>query len=182
MNRDKEDLIMRTLLLDNTFFPVRIISWQKAMILWLTGRAEVVDIYSEIDIRSSSESFKLPKILRLYNRHRTIKEVKFCRFNVFYRDRFQCQYCGDSFNHKELTFDHVVPQSRGGKTTWTNIVTACNECNSRKGNKLPKEAGMFPMTKPFIPKWTPQLCLRLKKDDPQEWWAWFPGKKVSLAG
>jgi len=169
---------MRTLLLDNTYFPVKVINWQKAMILWLTGRAEVVDVYSEIDIRAPSESFKLPKILRLFGRHRSGQQVKLTRFNLFHRDHFTCQYCLRVFHLKELTVDHIIPISRGGQSTWENLVTACSKCNGKKGSMLPAEAKMYPKSKPRIPGWSPQLCLRLKESDPPEWVEWF-GKAVA---
>jgi 5-methylcytosine-specific restriction endonuclease McrA len=72
----------------------------------------------------------------------------FTRFNVFLRDRFQCQYCSD---RDDLTFDHLIPRSRGGQTTWENVVTACSPCNLRKGGKTPAMARMYPSQKPFRP-------------------------------
>ena len=75
----------------------------------------------------------------------------FPRFNVFLRDRFSCQYCGDDFPTQDLTFDHVIPRSKGGRTTWINVVTACSDCNLIKGNRLPREANMHPRTRPFQP-------------------------------
>jgi 5-methylcytosine-specific restriction endonuclease McrA len=72
----------------------------------------------------------------------------FTRFNVFLRDRFVCQYCG---GNKDLTFDHLVPRSRGGRTTWDNVVTACGSCNLLKGGRLPHECNLYPSTKPARP-------------------------------
>ena len=100
---------MRTLLLDCNYFPVKIISWQKAMILFLTERAEVVDAYEDKVIRSVSSSFKLPKVLRLFQTHKLSQNVKFTRMNVFFRDFFQCQYCSVKLPASELTFDHIIP-------------------------------------------------------------------------
>ena len=160
---------MRTLLLDCTYFPIKVVSWQRAMILWLTGRAEVVDVYEEIDIRSPRMQFKLPKILRLLARHKSTLKVRLTRFHVFTRDDFTCQYCARQFSMKELTLDHLVPLSRGGKTSWENVVTACQKCNGKKGNLLPAEAHMYPKNRPHVPKWTPQLVLRLTDQDPLEW-------------
>ena len=75
----------------------------------------------------------------------------FTRFNVFLRDHFSCQYCGVSSRASELTFDHVVPRSLGGRTNWGNVVAACSPCNLRKSNKLPKQCNMFPMATPQAP-------------------------------
>jgi 5-methylcytosine-specific restriction endonuclease McrA len=171
---------MRTLLLDNGYFPVQIITWQKAMILCLTGRAEIIECYQNQLIRSPSKDFPLPKILRLFSRHKAINYIKFSRFNVFMRDDHTCQYCGIRGDSKNLTFDHVIPQSRGGNTCWGNIVTACADCNSRKGNKYISEAGMSLLKRPGPPAWNPKVCLRLKESDPHEWTFWFPfGDKAS---
>ena len=75
----------------------------------------------------------------------------FTRFNVFLRDRFTCQYCALDFSAQDLTFDHVIPRSRGGRTSWTNVVTACTCCNLTKGNRLPAECGMRPLSAPLMP-------------------------------
>jgi len=166
---------MRTLLLDNTYFPVKIVSWQKAMILLLTGRAEVVLDYSDRTIRSVDDVFTLPMILKLNRRHHGDKIVRFSRMNVFLRDKCRCQYCADYFSPKELTFDHVLPQSKGGATSWENIVTCCQVCNTRKGARTPREAKMRLLKSPRRPNWSAKLCLRLKEDDPIEWYDWIPG-------
>ncbi len=165
---------MRTLLLDNTYFPIKIVSWQRAMILLLTGRAEMVVEYPDIQIKTVNQSFSLPKILKLNSRHLSEKTPKFTRLNVYLRDRFTCQYCANLFGTHQLTFDHVIPISRGGPTTWENIVTACAQCNTRKGNKTPKEANMALLRHPRPPGWSPTLCLKIKEGDPVEWFEWFP--------
>ena len=166
--------VMRTLLLDNKFYPLRVVNWQKAMILFITGRAEVVDEYEEIKIRSISMTFQLPKILRLLTGHTSRREVKFNRPNVYWRDNYTCQYCAKNFSHKELTFDHVLPKSKGGPTTWENVVTCCQACNCKKGSRLLDECHMKLLKKPTKPPWAPQLCIKLTKEDPEEWWYWIP--------
>lgn len=151
------------------------------MILFLSGRAEMVTEYQEKKIQGVGSSFSLPKILRLHAKHRSDKKVRFSRHNVFWRDKFHCQYC---FRHQplnRLTIDHVLPQSRGGKTSWENVVSACAPCNTKKGNKLPHEANMKLKNRPLKPNWSPQLYLRLKKDDPEEWYQWFSFKVVKEA-
>tara|TARA_X000000950_G_C13687800_1_gene566733 strand:- start:325 stop:777 length:453 start_codon:yes stop_codon:yes gene_type:complete len=147
------------------------------MILMVSGRAETIIDYNSISINSTHISFKLPKILRLFNIHQSKKTVKFSRFNILYRDNFQCQYCTKQFHHKDLTLDHIIPTSRGGRNTWDNVVAACSKCNSKKGSKSVSEAGMKLMKKPKRPGWSPQIVLKLKNDDPTEWWDWFQIKK-----
>jgi 5-methylcytosine-specific restriction endonuclease McrA len=168
---------LRTLLLDSTYFPVKIVSWQRAMILLLTGRAEVILEYTERRIRSVNQSFTLPKILRLHSRHLSNRAPKFSRLNVFVRDRFTCQYCSLHLPPSQLTLDHVLPASRGGALSWENIVASCAKCNTLKGNRTPSEAKLTLLKVPRPPKWSPTLCLRMKEDDPIEWSAWFPTKK-----
>ncbi len=169
---------MRTLVLDSTYYPVRIVNWQKAMILLFTDRAEIVTEYQDRRIAGVTNSFTLPKILRLYSRHKSEKKVRFSRQNLFWRDAFKCQYCLEIHSASLLTIDHVLPQSRGGKTSWENVVSACAPCNTKKGNKLPHEANMRLLKKPEQPKWSPQICLRLKEDDPEEWYQWFSLKSA----
>jgi 5-methylcytosine-specific restriction endonuclease McrA len=83
------------------------------------------------------------------------KEVKFTRHNVFERDKSTCQYCGRVFDRSDLNLDHVVPRDRGGNTSWENVVCSCIACNTRKGNRLPREAHMSLIRKPKRPKWRP---------------------------
>jgi 5-methylcytosine-specific restriction endonuclease McrA len=171
---------LRTLLLDSSYFPVRVINWQKAMILLISGRAEVVDEYSNIKIRSVTQSFQLPKVLRLFGMHQGSKMVRFSRYNVFWRDQLTCQYCGHQDHSTNLTFDHVIPVSRGGPTNWSNVVTCCKPCNMKKANRTPEEASIRLLKKPQRPKWTPHLCLKLKDNDPDDWLHWFPKNQNSL--
>lgn len=161
---------MRTLLLDCNYFPVKIIHWQKAIVLLIAERAEVIEEYQDIKIRSISKSITLPKILKLYKTHKLSFNVKFTRTNVFLRDAFSCQYCGIKQNEKELTFDHVIPVSREGKTTWDNVVTCCKKCNSKKGPHLLHQTNMKLIKPPKKPHWSPDFCFRLEEHDPQEWY------------
>lgn len=172
---------MRTLLLDQSYFPVKIINWQKAMILLLTDRAEMVDQYNHIDIRSVNHCFKLPKVLRLFSRHKTKHQVRFTRYNVFWRDSWTCQYCSIKHPASKLTFDHLIPRSKGGGTSWENIVTCCRPCNVKKGNKSAEEAKMLPLKEPRKPSWSPHICLRMKEEDPEEWFNWLPQFSKSSA-
>ena len=142
------------------------------MVLSLSNRAEVVDTYEQVFIRSVNQKFALPKVLRLLGKFKHIRKVKFCRQNVFYRDEYQCQYCALVFKRDELTLDHVLPISRGGKTNWTNIVTACSSCNFKKGNKTPDEARMKLLKQPKELRWAPKFVFRRFNKENNQWKDW----------
>lgn len=148
---------MHTLLLNADYNPIQTITWKKAICLWFDDKVEIVEEYKDIDINSISFSMKCPAVVKLttYKKHHKRNDkVKFSRYNVFYRDSFTCQYCGKKGQAQELTFDHVLPRSHGGKTEWTNIVTACHPCNSKKANKLITEFGTNPIKPPREPKFS----------------------------
>jgi 5-methylcytosine-specific restriction endonuclease McrA len=131
--------------------PHKIISWERAVTLLYLGKVVVVEEYEEL-VRSSSLAMKTPAVVRLTKGHATTKQVvRFSRINVYTRDGFRCQYCGEKKPMAELNYDHVVPRARGGKTDWENIVTSCYGCNDRKGSRTLSEAGMKLLRKPFKP-------------------------------
>lgn len=162
----------RTLLLNATFEPLRVISWQKAITLVCQGKVEIIEVYNK-EIRGVTISFKLPSILRLLKYVRLRKGhniVKFSRANIFARDNYSCQYCGDKFRSEDLTFDHVIPAAHGGKKTWENIVTACIDCNNKKANRTPEGASMRLIQKPEKPKWMPTVTITIGiKNTPESW-------------
>ncbi len=96
------------------------------------------------------------------------REVVFTRKNLFRRDRFTCQYCGVQPGSEELTIDHVLPRSKGGKSTWDNCVLACVPCNKRKADRLPERAGMALRRRPYHPAWSPTIAFR-GPDRPESW-------------
>ena len=156
------------LLLDCTYEPLKIISWTKAMTLLITGDAEMVE-ESDKRIRSATLEWKLPSVIRQLSKFRQRRKVHFSRINLYTRDAWTCQYCHVKKQYRELTFDHVLPRSQGGKTGWTNIVTACRPCNSKKDNRTPEQANMRLLRAPEEPKWLPaQMTIRLKHV-PREW-------------
>jgi 5-methylcytosine-specific restriction endonuclease McrA len=107
-------------------------------------------------IHTVSLRIRIPKvILLLFFDRLPKKEVKFTRHNIFERDQNTCQYCGRTFDRKDLNLDHVIPRDRGGPTTWENIVCSCVACNTQKANRTPHEAGMHLIRKPKRPKWRP---------------------------
>ena len=158
-----------TLLLNSTFEPLKVVNWKKAVTMVMLGKVEVLEEYGRI-IRGVSFALRLPAVIRL---NRLIKRrtpiVKFSRQNLYVRDRGKCQYCGTPFEQKDLTYDHVIPRSKGGQTEWTNVVTCCLACNFKKGGRTPEEAGMSLIRKPKAPIWIPLLAPSLgieKTPDP----------------
>lgn len=133
-----------------SYFPLSLWSWQDAVRAIFRESVVVVSEYERV-IRSPSHEIRLPSVLALKEYVPAARAPAFTRFNVFLRDKWQCQYCGDTFRTQDLTFDHVIPRSRGGRTSWDNIVTACQECNIQKGNALPSEVGMYPLNEPLQP-------------------------------
>lgn len=163
-------MAQRTLLLTSWYLPIRILPWQEAVKRIYEGRVDVLVEYDE-ELRSPSVTWKMPAVIRLRRnvvRHRNV--VKFSRANVYQRDQFTCQYCGQRFVWAELTYDHLVPRSRGGKTNFLNIVSACRPCNARKGSRTCDEAGMFPLQPPVAPKaLSPAASLAGSGNVPEEW-------------
>lgn len=131
--------------------PLSTIGWQEAVSSTLANRFHIVHEYTEHVVRSQRVEMYVPSVVALKSYIKVSHSPRFTRFNVYARDRFKCQYCYIRPPTKELTFDHVVPLSRGGATSWTNIVTACKKCNTKKSNKLCKEIGMYPINSPVVP-------------------------------
>jgi 5-methylcytosine-specific restriction endonuclease McrA len=165
------ELIFRSLVLNSSYQPVKMVSWQKALILWFQGKVEVLEYHSE-SAKSARASFQLPSVMRLkkYVSPRRATRLKFSRENVYLRDDYTCQYCARPFPAKELTLDHVVPASKMGRKDWTNVVTACRSCNHKKGNRTPLGAGMPLLNEPRIPNWLPSLRTEFRSDGlPASW-------------
>ena len=153
----------RALLLNASFQPLQVISWQKALSLFFLGKVEIVES-SERTIHSMTLSIKMPLVIRLlkYMPHKQRKNVvRFTRNNVFLRDQYTCQYCNGKPSYNHLTMDHVHPVVKGGLKTWENIVTACRSCNTKKGGRTPEEANMKLKQKPRQPAWLPFMGLNI---------------------
>jgi len=118
--------------------------------------ARLVPHENEPAIRTQSSRLRVPEVIVLTSYDRVpSNKVTFSRRNIFKRDRFTCQYCGQQPVSEELTIDHVVPRSRGGLSSWTNCVLACVDCNTRKANRTPDQARMPLLQKPTRPIWNP---------------------------
>ncbi len=130
-----------------SYYPLSLWSWQDSIKSVFLNRVSIVNYYDRI-VRSPSFSMKLPSVIALKDYITPLRNPNFTRFNVFLRDKFSCQYCGSK---NELTFDHLLPRSKGGKTNWENVVTACSSCNVQKGGRLFEKSGMKLSTLPFAP-------------------------------
>jgi 5-methylcytosine-specific restriction endonuclease McrA len=189
----------RTLVLNQQYRPYKVLPWQDAVISMFKGTVEVITFYDEIlacidpptltsfpglkvslrqviDVGSSHIEIKMPAVVITRRRVAVQKNgVKFSKINVCLRDHFRCQFCGEQMPMSHLNYDHVLPRSRGGKTTWTNIVAACYTCNERKGNRTPEEAGMPLLSIPTKPKVLPMNEPYIGSNYPKEWGPYLVG-------
>ena len=139
----------RVLVLNLDHSPVAVVPVQKAIVLCLLEKANVLSTYELLKIRTVDRSFEYPAVIRLtHYKNIPFRGVLLNRNNLFKRDNGECQYCG---SRKHLTIDHIIPKSKGGKTNWTNLITACNRCNVNKGDKTPEQAGLVLKSEPFKP-------------------------------
>jgi 5-methylcytosine-specific restriction endonuclease McrA len=146
---------MDCLVLDIGYRPIRYISWKKAFSLWFSERAEVIEFHQDRFVRTTSEVYNIPSKIKYvrgsFYHKRSRKSARLNRKNVLVRDHNACQYCKISLETKSYTYDHVIPTSKGGKTSWDNIVACCKSCNQRKKDRTPEEAGMILLSSPQTP-------------------------------
>jgi 5-methylcytosine-specific restriction endonuclease McrA len=159
------------LVLDVDYRPLRIEHWKKVITDEFLGKIEVVAYSNDKTIKGVTREYPMPAVVRVLRRFRRDRQaIKFSRLNIYSRDAFTCQFCRQAFPSEDLTFDHVTPRSKGGKTTWENIVTACVPCNSEKANRTPSEAGMKLMRAPKKPRWLPVVTVDMDRTRvPEEW-------------
>ena len=163
----------RTLVLDQSYQPLKIVHWTRAIAMWFQDKVEIISEYDGF-VRSTSVVIKIPAVVRLLSairRHK--KPVKFSRVNIYARDGYCCMYCGKKFPMGVLTYDHVVPRSQGGKTTWENIATACQKCNAKKAGRTPEQAGMKLIKTPKQPVATPAAVIQVSKESAPDAWRDF---------
>jgi 5-methylcytosine-specific restriction endonuclease McrA len=180
----------RTLLLTAWMQPHDVLDWQQAVKLVVDQEVDVLESY-EATIKSAGNRYEgraplvlnLPSVLRLRKGFKMYKGgVKYSRSNVYARDHYRCCYCGKRKAPSHLNLDHVLPRDRGGKTTWENIVTSCYDCNGKKGNRIPSEAGLTMHYQPHRPAVLSrgQLLVDLSKV-PAAWLPYF-GEGAAAAG
>ena len=174
------------LVLNRLFQAIQITSVRKAFCLLYKGYARAVQPdyrtydwrnWVDIPVQPPDEfiatpgmRIKIPRVVVLIHFDRLPPhDVRFTRKNVYMRDRSRCQYCGRHFTTRELNLDHVVPLSRGGRSTWDNVVCCCLECNARKGNMLPVEAGLTLLKQPVKPRWHPLIRISFSGPTYETW-------------
>jgi 5-methylcytosine-specific restriction endonuclease McrA len=166
-----DPLVAPVLVLNRNYLPVRLTTARNAFELMYLGRARALDTtYEPYDfhtwvkmepqegdelVGTSRGAIRVPRVLLLttYNRVPRVP-LRLSRRNVFLRDQYTCQYCGESRSVRDLNLDHVLPRSRGGRSTWENLVTSCRPCNLEKGGKTPEEAGKLLLRRPTRPSWS----------------------------
>jgi 5-methylcytosine-specific restriction endonuclease McrA len=162
----------RVLVLNATYEPINVCTVRRAAVLLLKEKAELVE-HATWELRSEHATLPRPMVIRLVSYVRVPRDThrrKITRRAVFARDGWECQYCGA---RAHLTVDHVIPRSKGGTSTWENIVAACAPCNRRKGDHLPERANMHPRRAPRVPQ--PEIFIHVASPSiPGPWRQWLP--------
>jgi 5-methylcytosine-specific restriction endonuclease McrA len=173
------------LVLNRSYLPIHVTSVRRAFSLVYQDVARVVNeeyrtfdfddwrrlhVNGDGSVGTPSGSIKVPRVIVLLSFDRVPRRhVRYSRVNVFARDKFTCQYCGDRPHRSRLNLDHVVPRSLGGRTTWENVVTSCVDCNRRKGGRTPEQARLRLERRPARPRWTPLVNLVTSRVRYAEW-------------
>jgi 5-methylcytosine-specific restriction endonuclease McrA len=153
---------MQTIVLNADYTYLNTVHWQRAIKLLVKEKAEVLKEDDKVICNTDSTCvFRIPLVMRLVDLVKTVyrNKVPFSRKHIFIRDNFTCQYCG---THTELNIDHIVPRSRGGKTSFANCITSCVTCNNAKGNRTPNEANMRLRKEPHEPTIMEFLVYKMK--------------------
>lgn len=148
--------------------PIDVECWQKSLIKCLTGKAVAIKNREEIAFESNGVITYIPSIIVILNvyfmsRLTFVNTVPLNRRNLWLRDNGRCMYCNSKISTEEVTFDHVIPSSKGGLTTWTNVVCSCGICNNKKDSRTPKQAHMTLVKKPTVPRLSKKVVLKMIK-------------------
>lgn len=143
-----------------SYLPLSAIQWKEAITYLYLDKVTVLDWYDDWVVRSATWETRVPAVIMLKDMMRRRRSPRFSKTNIYIRDLYTCQYCSTTHPRNQLTLDHVLPLSKGGKTSWTNIVAACGPCNVRKGNKTL----MKPIVQPHQPDYYELVSKRKKLD------------------
>jgi 5-methylcytosine-specific restriction endonuclease McrA len=173
------------LVLNRLYQPVHVTSVRRAFSLLYQGIAKAIDdqykLYEFSDwaelsaaehdsVATVNKRIRVPRVLVLSAyEHLPKGRVRFSRLNIYARDGDTCQYCGRKLARSELNLDHIIPRSKGGKTSWENVVCSCVPCNLQKGGRTPEQANMRLLKKPLRPRWTPFFRGSAKRITYREW-------------
>lgn len=171
-------MTLKALVLNLDYSPIAVCSVQRAFLLIYLRKADIVKANDSYSFHTVSDTFSMPSVIKL-SRYVNVpyKGMVLTRENVFKRDGFKCQYCGTT---KELTLDHLIPKAKGGKSSWSNLVTACKRCNSRKGNYSPEEAGLQLTFRPYRPSYIMYLKF-MSGNSLEEWGPYLIQKNIRVA-
>jgi len=165
--------------------PISTVGWQQSIKAVVSGRVRVVQNYENITIRAVNSEYKLPSVIALhkYMPQASHTSPVFTRRNVFLRDAYECQYCGNRYPVTSLSLDHVIPRSRGGELSWTNTVTCCRRCNEKKGSRTPSQLRDINMSLKSKPRKPTSYDLYrssaegLDQKFPEEWMPFIPSSE-----
>jgi 5-methylcytosine-specific restriction endonuclease McrA len=130
-----------------SYLPLSIVQWKEAVMYMYHDKCNVLEWYDDWMVRSPSWETRVPAVIMLKEYMQKSRKPRFSKSNLYLRDMYECGYCGSRHFKSELTIDHVVPISRGGKTAWDNCISSCGPCNSHKGNRM----DIRPRYKPYTP-------------------------------
>lgn len=134
-----------TTILNSNYTHLTVVSWKRGIKLLMQGKVHPLDFYDDFEVLTTSgEAYQIPKTIVL-KKYVKLPDRMYRpnRRNIFLRDNYTCVYCEKQLNTEELSIDHILPKSRGGKETWENLVTSCKTCNCSKGDRTPEEAGLI---------------------------------------
>ncbi|MAE84888.1 MAG: HNH endonuclease [Flammeovirgaceae bacterium] len=156
---------MSVLVLNADYTPLSVCTTERAFLLMYLDKADIISAAQDKMLRTVQKSFPFPSVIKIKQYIQVpYKGVVLTRHNIFKRDNHSCQYCGSG---KDLTLDHLIPKSKGGKSSWTNLVTACKRCNSYKGDFAPEDVGLTLKNKPIRPSYV--MFLRISKSLNEDW-------------
>jgi 5-methylcytosine-specific restriction endonuclease McrA len=168
-----DTLLLNTSGIPLSEFPVSVIDWKRAIKLMFLEKIIVLDYYDDWEINSPTTTINVPATVMVKDYLKVKHDIKFSRFNMALRDHFKCQYCNIEVDYENSTIDHVIPRSKGGKTTWDNVVTCCTKCNSAKGSRT----DVKPRRTPTEPNYYQMAALRRRfpfKVRHESWHTYIP--------